>query len=157
MAESTSHPQSSYNYVPSSAASTRQVLESRPSNPPKAWSSTLPSATTSSGEEVFRPQVFQRRSSNYADADAAARIVHAMQLHDTSTAPATDSAPSKYKGDEATETSPNTAASSAGIGTGWKPQLGRAQSWNRQDLRRLMQMKTVPSDTGPGYSSGSES
>lgn len=153
MADSSSHTQSSsFTYVPSSAASTRHVLNSSPLNrTPQATKSTLPDKATE--EEDFHPHVFQRRSSNYADADAAARAMHATHLSDVKSTPRTATEPtSAYKKDEATETSPTLNSSS-----GWKPQIGRTQSWNKQDLRRLMQMAQVPSDVGAGYSSGTES
>jgi hypothetical protein len=133
-----------YKYTPSSAHATRQVLES--SEPTSSKTSDPKSAD-------FRPQVFRRKSTNYADADAAARATLAESAQ--SSVPQEDS-PADGRVVEENKNETGTGGGSVN----WKPKFGRTQSWNQQDLRRSMQMSLV-SDGGektlPGFTEGKTS
>jgi hypothetical protein len=126
-------PQPNYRYIPSSAQSTRQILDS-----------TSPSTSTSTNpnEVPFRPQNFTRKSSNYAEADARARAAVA-EMH-TSIAQGDDTqevGKDKENTDAAAPVSPSTS---------WRPKYGRKQSWSQQDFKREMHMSTV-ADAGKGH------
>lgn len=68
-------PTSAYKYTPSSSASTRQLIESDATSPTTTsfTSSTNNTTAPSSTSIPSRPANISRRSSNYADAAAAAK------------------------------------------------------------------------------------
>jgi hypothetical protein len=124
-------PQPNYRYTPSSAQSTRQILDS-----------TSPSPSTNPNEEPFRPQNLRRKSSNYAEADAKARAAIAETLTSTAQGDITE----VIMGDEeSTETADVTSPSAS-----WRPKPGRKQSWSQQDFKREMHMSAV-ADAGIGH------
>jgi hypothetical protein len=142
------HRNTAYKYTPSSARSTRQILDST------SISTSSPSQSTASdpSELSFRPQNYTRKSSNYAEADAHARAALAESSSNTNTAPENVGGDDIGKGEE------NTANAGRGTGgVGWKPRYGRMQSWNQQDMKRELQMSGVmPEGLGdlPGFSEG---
>jgi len=149
MTESNPQFQSAYKYTPSSSACTRQILDSTAkqdtqTSPP---STTSDSSTSSNKDDSisFRPQIFQRRSSNYAIADAASRIATAETLHMSQSQEKGIDTKSALKMDKIP-----TSTDESGIG--WKPRYGRKQSWNMQDLKRTMQMGNVKGAEGAGFS-----
>jgi hypothetical protein len=126
-------PQPDYRYTPSSAQSTRQLLDS-----------TSPSTSTSTNpnEAPFRLQILTRKSSNYAEADARARAA-AAETH-TSTAQG-DGIEGIRKDNENED-----AAGATSPSTSWRPKAGRKQSWSQEDFKREMHMSTV-ADAGKGH------
>ncbi|KAI9745799.1 MAG: hypothetical protein M1818_000480 [Claussenomyces sp. TS43310] len=155
MSQPDTHHQSAYTYTPSSAASTRQLLESTATTTPQQSSSTSSSdnsINTSAPADpatdlAFRPQVFKRRSTNYTDADAAARSATASAAHSSGGGATATTAAPEARAARQDETD------SASSGTGWKPRLnGRTQSWNRQDLIHAMQMSSTGGGQGAGFS-----
>lgn len=123
-------PQPNYRYTPSSAQSTRQLLEA-----------TSPAASSNSSEVPFRPQNLTRKSSNYAEADARARAAVA-ETH-TSKAGESDAQGARN------EKQNTDAAGSGNPSASWRPKAGRKQSWNQQDFKREMHMSTV-AEAGKG-------
>jgi hypothetical protein len=87
----------------------------------------------------------RRKSSNYADAVAAASASRFLS----------QPSGSLPQGDDAAENSQEEAEGApGGAAVGWKPKVGRKQSWNQQDLKRAMQMSVMSESQGPGFSSG---
>jgi hypothetical protein len=123
-------PQPNYQYTPSSAQSTRQLLDS-----------TSPSTSSNPNEIPFRPQIFTRKSSNYAEADARARAAVA-EIHASMVEGGSTQGLRKEKENADTASSGNPSAS-------WRPKPGRKQSWNQQDFKREMHMSTV-TEAGKG-------
>jgi len=119
-------PQSNYQYTPSSAQSTRQLLDS-----------TSPSTSSNPNEIHFRP----RRSSNYAEAEARARAAVA-EIHASMAEGGGTQGLRNEKENADTASSGNPSAS-------WRPKPGRKQSRNEQDFKREMHMSTV-TEAGKG-------
>jgi hypothetical protein len=123
-------PQPNYQYTPSSAQSTRQLLDS-----------TSPSTSSNLNEIPFQPQTFTRKSSNYAEADARARAA-VVEIHALMTEGGGTQELRNEKENADTASSGNPSAS-------WRPKPGRKQSWNQQDFKREMHMSTV-AEAGKG-------
>jgi hypothetical protein len=130
MAEAQSHL--NYRYTPSSAQSTRQLLDS-----------TSPSTSTNPNEVPFWPQSLTRKSSNYAEADARARAAVA----ETHTSKAEGEGIHGVREDKENINTADAVSPSAS----WRPKHGRKQSWSQQDFKREMHMSTV---ADPGKSHG---
>jgi hypothetical protein len=126
-------PQPNYQYTPSSAQSTRQLLDS-----------TSPSTSINPNDVPFRPQNPTRKSSNYAEADARARAAVA----ETHTSYAQGDGTKGVRNEkENTDT-----AGSGNPSASWWPKSGRKQSWNQEDFKRAMHMSTVAdAGEGPGF------
>jgi hypothetical protein len=123
-------PQPNYRYTPSSAQSTRQLLES-----------SSPSTSSNPNEVTFRPQNLTRKTSNYAEADARARAAVA-ETHASITEGGSTGGTTKENDNTGAAISGNPSAS-------WRPKAGRKQSWSQQDFKREMHMSTV-ADVGKG-------
>jgi hypothetical protein len=127
--------QLNYRYTPSSAQSTRQILDSSPTPSPSNSTSAFTKPTTTTA--AFRPAPLTRQKShNYADADALSRSKTAESTHGE-----------KAAGDGRRDH--DGGREEGGAAVGWRPKYGRKQSWSQQDLKRELQM-SVMSDGGGG-------
>lgn len=132
-------PEDTYKYTPSSSHATRAVLTSAStSTQPQSPINPADPPTSTQTDAPFRPQVFRRKSTNYADAAAAA--LEATASSADASLPQEDG---QSDGRSAPEDTTGAGTGKAGGSVAWKPAFGRKQSWNRQDLKHSMQMSQV--------------
>lgn len=139
-----------YNHPTAAGQATRQIIDS-PLTPlsiipltPAAELPILPSSTKNTSQDPssanFKPQVFRRSSTNYEDADAAARQAKgAPQQHSLEQTDVSDGG-RRQDNDKMEE---RRDSGVAGAALGWKPQYGRTQSWDKQDWKHALQMGEV--------------
>jgi len=140
-----------YKYKPSSAQSTRQILDkfsassAHPCNPSDYPATNISQSPTAA---PFHPHPFRRSSTNYAEAEARARSSRTSQ---------SPPAPPLQDVSESGQRRESVEATSTGKATGgWMPRYSRKMSWNQEDMKREVQMKTVKagedSKVGAGFS-----